>query len=142
MTLIKGETDFYVSSHALINKDGKYLVIKRAETENYMPLKWDVPRGTIDAGEDTITCLQREVLEEAGLKVEIDRLIFAYTNLDGFPKHHVVHLVYLCNYVSGEVRLEPTEHSEYKWLTKEEIKDLDTIAFLNALTKDKEYNKL
>lgn len=125
-----------VAAHGFIKKDGKYLVTRRAgpETNDYMPYLWDIPGGSIDFGEDTMIALKREIKEETGLIININKIIFAYGYLSN-PLRHQFQLVYDCDYVEGEVKIDPNEHSEYKWVTLEELKSLDKIAFLDELSR-------
>lgn len=126
---------FVVGIHGLIKKSGKYLVTKRASTNDYMPNFWDIPGGSIKFGEKIYHALKREVLEESGLKIKQGKIIFAY----GYKSNEIRHqfqLVYLCDYLSGDVKLNPNEHSEYKWATIAEIKKLKNIAFLKKLLEE------
>ena len=121
-----------VGVHALINKSGKYLVTKRASTNDYMPNFWDIPGGSIRFGEEISHALKREVLEESGLKIKQGKIIFVY----GYKSNEMRHqfqLVYSCDYLSGVVKLNPDEHSEYRWATLGEMKKLKSITFLKEL---------
>jgi len=128
-----GKTHFFAAGHALIEKDGTYLVTMRSRINPYMPLKWDIPGGTVKPGETIEDSVHREVAEETNLKIEIVRPIHIYTNLDQFPNRQTFQVVYLCKYIDGDVNLSIFEHKEYKWLTWDKIKQLDTIAFLSSL---------
>ena len=123
-------TSFYLAGHALIKKSGKYLVTRRSSRNDYMPLKWDIPGGTIESGERVEEGLEREVMEEAGIRIRIERVLYIYTNLSQLPERQTFQSVYLCSYVQGDVRTDPEEHDQFAWLDKEEMKQIDTIAFL------------
>jgi 8-oxo-dGTP diphosphatase len=46
------KTRFFAAAHALIkNNEGKYLITKRSNDNDYMPDKWDIPGGTVEPGE-------------------------------------------------------------------------------------------
>lgn len=126
---------FVIGIHGLIEKSGKYLVTKRASTNDYMPNFWDIPGGTIKFGEETFSALKREILEETGLKVKPGKIIFAYGHKSNESRHQF-QLVYMCNYLFGEVKLNPNEHSDYNWATLDQIKKLKNITFLKELLKD------
>ena len=49
--------------------DGKYLITKRVMTKSWAPGWWEVSGGAAMAGEDSLTAVKREVLEETGLDV-------------------------------------------------------------------------
>jgi len=54
----------------VVEKDGKFLMIYRRKM-------WDIPKGKLDKGETIEQCAVREVEEETGVKVKIDRKIDA-----------------------------------------------------------------
>lgn len=127
-------TKFYLAGHALICKDDEYLVMRRSTKNDYMPLKWDLPGGTIEAGETVEQGLLREVKEETGLEIRVGRALYIYTNLSQLPDRQTFQSVYLCNYVLGEVKTDPLEHDDHAWLDREQLRQVDAIGFLKAFT--------
>lgn len=109
----------------LKNKDGKYLVLQRSK-EKYpgVGAKWDIPGGRIDIGTTLMENLQRETMEETGLLIYAEpRFITAQDILK--TDKHVVRLTYF-GFADGEVKLSE-EHQDYKWLTLEEVKNLEPM---------------
>ncbi|MEK7459253.1 MAG: NUDIX domain-containing protein [Patescibacteria group bacterium] len=125
-------TQFFVAAHAFIQKDGKFLVTKRMATDGYMPGVWDLPGGTVEAGETVEEALVREVTEETGLTVCIGTPISVYTTLAMLPKRQNVTIIFACDWVSGDVVL--AEHDEFRFVTREELALLDRIHFLQTLS--------
>ncbi len=67
-------------SAAIIIKDGKILLMRRRKnTQEY----FTIPGGTIEAGETPQLAAIREVMEETGLSVEIDWLLFEFDGISG-----------------------------------------------------------
>ena len=130
-----GGTKFFVAGHALIERDGKYLVTRRSKGNDYMPLKWDIPGGIAKPGETLKETIKREVKEETGLTVQIENPIFIYANRDQLPVRQTFQAVYLCQYSSGEVQLNPSEHDLYEWLGYDDIADINKIDFLRELVE-------
>lgn len=127
---------FYVAAHALVeNEDGRILITKRSSLNDYMPLKWDIPGGTVEVGETVEEALIRELLEETQLNVLPIRPIYAYSNLSQIPNRQTVQIIYLCKYLSGDIVLNPEEHNEYKWINRSELRNFECIAFLDAFSK-------
>lgn len=122
-----------VAAHVLIQKDNKYLVIKRSPNDVYKPNLWDTPGGIIKFGEKIIDALVRETKEESGLTVKVGNVIFCNDFVNG--NRHQFDLVYLCEYIDGDVKLNLKEHTEFKWVDLEELESLEKITFLEALFK-------
>jgi 8-oxo-dGTP diphosphatase len=133
-------TKFYVAGHALIERDAEYLVTRRSPKNDYMPLKWDIPGGTVEPSETVEDALKREVAEETGVTVSVGRVLYIYTNLSQLPVRQTFQTVYLCHYLEGEVMLDPEEHDQYIWLRKDQMYDIDAIAFLRAFIHSKEFD--
>ncbi|MGW8249128.1 MAG: NUDIX domain-containing protein [Anaerolineales bacterium] len=90
-----------VAAAALIEQDGKVLLVRRAVD----PLRgrWTLPAGFVDAGEDPALAAKRECLEETGLQVSISGLL---TVLYGQEHPHGAHIIifYKAEILSGELK--------------------------------------
>ena len=109
----------------LQNKEGKILILFRSFNTIPKPRKeyWDIPGGRINPGSSLMDNLKREVMEETELQIKGQpKLIYAQ---DILKDKHVVRLTY-AGFADGEVKLSE-EHSEYKWLSLEEIKSFDLM---------------
>lgn len=129
----KTDQQFKVAVHALIKKDNKFLVIRRSLQDDFMPGFWDTPGGCLDFGEDPTKTLIRESKEEVNLNIKIEKLLYCHNQVYLESARHWFALVYQCEIISGEIKLDPKEHQEYRWVTLEELKDLPKIDFLNDL---------
>lgn len=131
---------FRLAVHTWIEKDNKFLIVRRSLSDSFMPGVWDTPGGSLNFGEDPKDALIRETKEESNLKIEIGQLLFCH-NLVCNNSDHWFALVYQCQIIGQEkIILDPTEHEEYRWVTYEELKQLPKVAFLedfyiNYLTK-------
>ena len=114
---------FRIPQKALIIKDGKYLILKRAFNGKSFEGLWDLPGGRLEHKEELREALVREVKEETNLDVKIGEIVVAKTNevRDGYA----VFIVYNSKIISGIVKNDPADHSEFKWATKEEILKLE-----------------
>jgi ADP-ribose pyrophosphatase YjhB (NUDIX family) len=73
------------------------------------PLKgyWSLPGGLVEAGERLEVALERELLEETGLRVKCIRQFEIFERImhdsRGRPEYHYVLVDYLCKVVGGEL---------------------------------------
>lgn len=126
------------SDVVLMNKAGKFLVIKRAEDDGFEAGKWGFAGGKIEEGETPEQAAGRETFEETGIKAEKLDFIEVIENEDGTKSH----------YFKCQTESEPilsNEHSDSKWISEDEANDLQWILnqgerFKQLLLKAKEKN--
>ena len=119
----------------LKNKEGKYLTLCRSKIKYpEVGAKWDIAGGRIDPGTTLFENLKREVMEETGLTIIGEPELITAQDILKTDKH-IVRLTYLGE-ADGEVKLSD-EHSEYRWLTLEEMAVLEPMDkyFKEAFTK-------
>lgn len=103
----------------LIKKEDKYLVLRRPKDTKRYPNAWDIPGGKLEEGENELEALKREIAEEICTNVKIIKEIFSFTN-------EISAKIYLAETTCGRCQISLSdEHTEYKWLTLEELKNLD-----------------
>lgn len=96
----------------VVREDGRILVVQRRDNAH-----WEPPGGVLELGETFEDGVRREVAEETGVRVEVERLTGAYKNL----ARGVVALVFRCRPISGE--LTTTDESQrVQWLTADEVR--------------------
>ena len=96
----------------VIREDGRILVIRRADNGT-----WEPPGGVLELTETLEDGVRREVYEETGIKVAVDRLTGVYKNMT----RGVVALVFRCHPEGGHEQLSE-ETTAIDWLTPEQIK--------------------
>ena len=103
----------------VVRDDGRILAIQRRDNG-----QWQPPGGILELGETFEEGVQREVLEETGVRVAVQQLTGVYKNL----VFGVVALVYRCVPVSGTPA--PTdEAAAVRWMTREQARESMTPAF-------------
>lgn len=103
----------------VVRDDGRVLVIRRDDNGH-----WEAPGGVLELDESFEAGVQREVLEETGLAVTVERLTGVYKNLT----HGIVALVYRCRPAGGEPHATE-EAREIRWMTTEQVQSAMTPAF-------------
>jgi len=106
---------------ALIKKNNKYLIAKRSTGDSNVLGKWEFPGGKVEPNEEELDAIEREIMEEFELKIKAKRFII--NNICKYPNKTVDLRLYYCEYISGHFKLH--DHSEYKWVSKEEILNYD-----------------
>ena len=97
---------------AVIYKNSKFLLLERVPSDS-MGGFVGIPSGTVEAGEDLLTALAREVQEETGLIVtSVLKYLgtFDWTSSSGKKTRHFNFFVEV---EDGEIKLNPTEHQAY-----------------------------
>jgi 8-oxo-dGTP diphosphatase len=129
-----------VAITAIIVKDNKYLITRRAKTKKRFPGHWTVPGGKLEVS-DYINLpkdstyqwynvlertLKREVKEEVGIEINNVEYVTSLTTIydDGTPS-----LVISClaDYVSGDIKLQEGEADDFAWVSLEEAKKYNLI---------------
>lgn len=128
------EAQFWIGVHGVITEHGRVLVLRRAPRMIYRPGHWDLPGGHLAVNESIEQCLLREVAEETGLQVELERMI----GLNKAPAGPWVQVIYACrmNRPRRDVTLRPEEHDDARWATVAEIRELENlIPYLDAVLR-------
>jgi 8-oxo-dGTP diphosphatase len=108
---------------AIIYKNGAYFATQRGYGE--FEGMWEFPGGKIELGETVESALKREIQEELGIDITVDKFLCT-TDYD-YPSFHLTMHCYLCGIVSGEIELR--EHKSARWLT---VEALDCVEWLPA----------
>ncbi len=122
----------------IVKKDDKILVLKRHPKSRHNPNQWELPGGKCEKCEYFDQTLVREFKEETGLDIELGDFYEA-VQVD-YPNRRTVQVIIYVDADDFNVKISD-EHTEFKWLKKEEIrefyeKDLITPSLKKALEKN------
>lgn len=130
-------------AHTLIEKDGKYLLIKRSKIKrglpNVYPSYWDIPGGSVEENELPREAALREAMEEVNQKLRINKIIHEDSQFDASKDTVFTRLVY-----AGEILekrdfiLDPEEHTVFIWISS--LKDIESnlvVPYLLEILTDK-----
>ena len=96
----------------VFNKDGKVLVLKRADFMRKRPSEWDLPGGTVEPGESETEGVVREVSEEAGIRISNPEMILSKGGHWKGEDHHFTY--FRTDFDGSEIRLSE-EHTDFEW---------------------------
>lgn len=117
---------FIVNVEGAVFREGKWLIIERSSQEEHAGGTLSLVGGKVDQEGHTTDILERtvkrEIYEEVGVEVA-ERLEYVHsTSFVTDDGCHVVDVVFLCEYVSGDAHAKsPHEVEAVYWLTLEEI---------------------
>lgn len=115
---------FKVAVSAFIVKDGKLLILKRRDDEEFLPGVWEVPGGGVDEGETVPDAVIRETKEEAGIDIMVKQLFSYFEYLDGFGQKTVnLNFMGVMNNPSQKPDVSLGEMEKFAWVGLDELKD-------------------
>ncbi len=106
----------YDVAAAVIRRDGQILIAQRP-LDGMLGGLWEFPGGKQEAGETLPDCLRREIKEELGIDIAVDRPIITV-------KHSYTHFkitlhAFDCQWLAGEP--QALEVADWRWVTFEEL---------------------
>jgi len=106
----------YDVTAGVIWRDGRVLIAQRPR-DRLLGGMWEFPGGKVEAGEGLEACLQRELEEELGIEVVIEKpwltLHHAYTHF------RITLYVFIGRYLRGEA--EARQVADFRWVTVDEL---------------------
>ncbi len=122
---------------ALIKKDNKILIAKRATGDEEVMGKWEFPGGKVEAGETEEKAIEREINEEFEVTVKTKQ--FLANNICKYPNKIVDLRLYECEYIKGEFKMH--SHLEFKWIDSKDLLKYDLAPADKQLAQYKELFK-
>ena len=123
MELDAEKSVFQIATKAIIlNDDGELLIIKKTVEENANDASsnlYDVPGGRLKYGEKLDEALQREVMEETGLKI-YKRTLLSANSFIRPDKLQLTVITYLCFCKEKKICLSD-EHSDFLWIKPSDL---------------------
>jgi ADP-ribose pyrophosphatase YjhB (NUDIX family) len=95
---------FQIRVTGILLRNDKILLVKQQVGKR----AWSLPGGRLEHGESLEQGVIREIYEETGLIVAVDKLLYICDVTSG--KH--IHITLLLSYISGEITLPDNSHDE------------------------------
>lgn len=110
-----------------MESDGEILLLKR-QTGKSEGDRWGTPGGKIDANEEAVSSLIREVREETGIALLPASLVFVrivyVRNAEYDFVYHIFRTVIPKRPI---VQITPNEHQDFQWITPSKALHLDLV---------------
>jgi ADP-ribose pyrophosphatase YjhB (NUDIX family) len=107
------------------NGSAEVLLLKRADKQ-----QWALPTGTVERGEAVEEAISREMQEETGLQITVDRLTGVYSHprqqVFSYPSGETVHFVtscFLCSVAGGTLEADRDEALEVGFFDTDRLPD-------------------
>lgn len=105
----------------IVNDHGQILACQRSQ-QSSSPGKWEFPGGKIELGETTQTALKREILEELGAQIIIQRALNVVNH--SYSDFKIALYPFICQ-IKGSKAPTPIEHSQIRWINHTDTHLLD-----------------
>ena len=116
-----------VSTDGVVEYNGKILLVK-----NRIKGFYSVPGGQVENSENLIDALKREIKEETGIDVSVQKLFCISSNTSSHPGYNgyevvptLVNFSFICQYCSGDIQISD-ETSEVFWIDKDKASEFIT----------------
>ncbi|EHK2870869.1 (deoxy)nucleoside triphosphate pyrophosphohydrolase [Vibrio parahaemolyticus] len=110
---------------AVLRNKADVLAVQRAPSKlDYVSEKWEFPGGKVEAGETLVTAITRELDEELRITVNDPKLLLTIEH--SYPDFDLTMHCFVVEVTTRE--LELTEHIDSRWLSKNQLWDVDWAA--------------
>jgi 8-oxo-dGTP pyrophosphatase MutT (NUDIX family) len=110
---------------SVVRRAGEVLLVQRSDNHQWSPVT-----GIVDPGEDPGVAARREVLEETGVVVRVDRLAWVQAlpqvrHVNGDLATYLDH-TFACSYVSGDAHVADDESLAVRWCPVDDLPAMRT----------------
>lgn len=109
-------TDYKIAVVAIIEYDGQVLVGKKINSNHFLSNAWHIPGGKLELNENEEQALVREMREESGIDIKVDRFLDERVT----PDAQVRARWYLCSPLTHDLRAGD-DLVEVKYVLKSDI---------------------
>ena len=101
----------------IVDAQGRLFFARRGPQAKNERGLWEFPGGKVEPMEDPLVCVVREIREELGIEIAVERIydVVYYR----YPERTVLVLAYQCRWLSGVI--EDLEVAEHRWIPPKEI---------------------
>jgi len=112
------------SLQLVVRRADELLLVRRADNGDWSPVT-----GIVDPGEEPAVAARREVLEETGVEVQVERLasigaLPPTVHVNGDRATYLDH-TFACRYLGGSAHVADDESSEVRWFAVDDLPPMD-----------------
>jgi ADP-ribose pyrophosphatase YjhB (NUDIX family) len=115
--LLAGRYARLEGAHAVVRNDAGDLLLV---LPIFPPREWSIPGGKVATREAPHAAAVREVLEETGLAVRVERCLMVDAR-----RSRTTDFVFACTSIGGQLQPQPEEIAEVRWVPEAEAGTLD-----------------
>lgn len=118
------------------NAEGKYLVLKRRDTEKVYPGMYTFPGGKIEGFTSIPETLERETIEEANLRLKPGKVLLKDKTILRPDGSTSLSLSFLCEAENeDEARFDEKDFTDMRWVDTDELATLPHVGIVEELEK-------
>jgi len=108
-------------------QNGEFLLVRR-HASKVQGGRWSIPGGKVEPGETLPQTVRREVLEETGVDIPEDQLVYVGKVYVRYPEFDYVFHTFKCGLPERpEMYLRSDEHTDYCWATAEKALSMELV---------------
>lgn len=108
---------------ALIRNQSGLVLLAQRPPHKHLGLKWEFPGGKVERGESPEAALTREIQEELGCNLVIDRALPRFDHDYGTIRIEMI--PFLCTLAPGSPPPHPHEHAAFAWVEANALNTYD-----------------
>lgn len=121
---------FYIGVGLVLVQSDRYVLVQ--EVRNEKKGLYNLPAGTLDSGEDLVTCVMRETREETGVSISLEHFVGIYQTVLA-NGNNILFSVFAAS-IDPSITFHSEEHTVVQAMTYDEIVTFDRTGKLRAPT--------
>ena len=132
--------DYHLVVGIMVTTPDKRVLLTLRHPHKHHGNTWEITGGSVVAGEDSLTAAQRELSEETGISVPVEKLIFCRKYLGNHAIYHLYHVE--ADITEKDIVLQEGETVDARLVTADEFKKLTEEGKICPPIVDRHYNDI
>ena len=106
----------------IFDEQGRIFLAKRGVEARNERNQWEFPGGGVEFGETLVHAIVREIAEEYGFEIKVEKLLDVVDHIIPYEHQHWVSPVFICRVKGGTPHIrEPRKCNEIGWFVLDQI---------------------